>query len=285
MACHFSLRPPLPKAKADCHIGKEDTKTEQSLFNPTNHPFSVSFLFRMFIACHILQLGADTRFIALVLLHRYVQAKQDANQNNADLQSEDWPWIGAICLFLACKTEDEPRRLRDIINMTQMVLSEQPLLDSSVILLDMTDTPPLDDAYWESKQKAVETEQMVLRWLGFDSFVSHPHRAIYWILEEMVSFQSSIRDTIFANSSQRVNDALFYPRALQWGAIETACASIDLAVAKLLENSSNEADALKPIFKTDWWTRYDVSKEDFNQCRKSLLEATCYLKSLDRPTI
>ena len=280
--CHFSLRPPLPKAKTD---GRE----EPSLLNPTSVaetklPFRVSFLFRMFIACHILRLGPDTRFTSLVLLHRYVQAKQDASTNgnsNADNQSEDWPWIGAICLFLACKTEDEPRRLRDIINMVHMVLSDRASRDDSVILLDMTNTPPLDDAYWESKQKAVETEQMVLRWLGFDSFVSHPHRAVYWILEQMIDHKDeSIRDKIFENSSQHLNDALFYPRALQWGAIEMACASIDLAVAE-----QNEADTLKSIFKSDWWTRYDVSKEDFSQCRKSLVEATCYLKSLDRSTI
>lgn len=282
LLCDISLRPPLPKAKTD---GTE----EPMILNPTSAaesklPFSVSFLFRMFIASHILRLGPETRFTSMVLLHRYAQSKQDASTNgnsNANLQSEDWPWIGAICLFLACKTEDEPRRLRDIINMVHMVLSQQTCRDNSVISLDMTNTPPLDDAYWESKQKAVETEQMVLRWLGFDSFVSHPHRAVYWILEEMIDHKDeSIRDKVFENSSQHLNDALFYPRALQSGAIEMACASIDLAVAE-----QNEADTLKSIFKTDWWTRYDVSKDDFSQCRSSLVEATCYLKSLDRSTI
>ena len=331
----------------------------------------VSFLFRMYVACHVLRLASETRFTALVLLHRYGQAKQEATSSSStEHHQEEWPWIGAMCLFLACKSEDEPRRLRDVINMVEMVLSPPESTnkgvgrfhtgndgcDESVIVMDMVHMPSLDGAYWESKKKAIETEQMVLRWLGFDSFVSHPHRAVFWVIERLMnSHQSpgsseatsgkkdqesfakipkkrkhdnttesskrdsycdknknafvestnhSIRDRLLSLSSQRLNDALFYPQALQWGVIEMACASIDLAVVDAFEqvggpcatesvtskdgatkqDRENKLDAkankVESIFVHGWWTQCDVSNKDFNDCRKCLMEATCYLKTM-----
>eukprot|EP00751_Fragilariopsis_kerguelensis_P027102 CAMPEP_0170868624 /NCGR_PEP_ID=MMETSP0734-20130129/23716_1 /TAXON_ID=186038 /ORGANISM="Fragilariopsis kerguelensis, Strain L26-C5" /LENGTH=421 /DNA_ID=CAMNT_0011246523 /DNA_START=18 /DNA_END=1283 /DNA_ORIENTATION=- len=155
-----------------------------------------SFIFRMYFACHILRVTTETRFTAVVLLHRFIQAKNKArfqpdyddgeeenNNNNED--GGDLSWIGAVCLFLACKTEEEPRRLRDVINMARMVLSENS--DDDMLTLNLSQPPSLnEEAYWDSKKKAIETEQMVLRWLGFDCSVSHPHRAVYWILENEI---------------------------------------------------------------------------------------------------
>lgn len=223
----FSLRPPLPRRKSDFEtihassneIEKKTSLTEnpktqaqstvRSISSPTSLSPPASVLFRMYVACHVLRLGTETRFTALVLLHRYAQAKQTSTTTE---DREDWPWVGGVCLFLACKAEDEPRRLRDIINMAQMVLSPpdttttprddrgdeqvETMINNTVdndrdhfstIVMDMTRTPPLDGAYWDSKKKAIETEQMVLRWLGFDCSVSYPHRAVFWILEKMMN--------------------------------------------------------------------------------------------------
>ena len=244
-------------------------------------------LYRMYIACHVLRLSTETRFTALVLLHRYSHA-------NFNEGSDDWAWIGATCLFLATKTEDEPRRLRDIINMAQMILSSPNNDESTTITINMQETPPLNEVYWESKKKAIETEQMVLRWLGFDCSVSHPHRAVVWILEALMSDESSPNkqrpneriESIVSLSFQRLNDALFYPRALQWGVIEMACAVIDLAVEAQVfptdtkSTTTHNSAILESIFKKKWWKQCGVSDGDFNECRKNLVQATEYLKSM-----
>ena len=35
--------------------------------------------------------------------------------------ARDFKWIFSACLFLACKSEEEPRRLRDVINCAHMI--------------------------------------------------------------------------------------------------------------------------------------------------------------------
>jgi hypothetical protein len=87
----------------------------------------------------------ETTFTAACLLHRFAiahsslknhptqlhhhdknddTAKNHHNdkpheKNNDD--DDDWRWIIASCIFLACKVEEEPRRLRDLINMAHMI--------------------------------------------------------------------------------------------------------------------------------------------------------------------
>jgi len=215
----FSLRPPLPNINDDNMASTTSTSTttqqQQSMLTTTQktsesnnndnrsllrqHSCAVksSFIFRMYFACHILRVTTETRFTAVVLLHRFIQAKNKAGsqtdydngeeENNED--DDNLPWIGAVCLFLACKTEEEPRRLRDVINMARMVLSENNKTnsDDDIITLNLSQPPLLnEEAYWDSKKKAIETEQMVLRWLGFDCSVSHPHRMMWMILENEI---------------------------------------------------------------------------------------------------
>jgi hypothetical protein len=73
----------------------------------------ISFLFCMYTACQILELSTETRYSSIVLLQRYAAARvvhsmkinlpsSHFNNNNG------WPWVGAACIFLACKAEEEP---------------------------------------------------------------------------------------------------------------------------------------------------------------------------------
>ena len=446
----FSLRPPLPPGNNDGVISASNNNNHNNHKNDDdiqirhkrqkivskkkqqqhdNFAIKSSFISRMYIACHILQVKTETRFTAIVLLHRYAQSKNknskrgnnnknevgDDNNNNEyenddDNDNDEWPWIGAVCLFLACKTEEEPRRLRDVINMARMVLSSSSMskdIDNehnnskNVLCMNLTTPPSLnEEAYWDSKRKAIETESIVLRWLGFDCSVSHPHRAVYWILEkeievwqqllllsksksiqnqaqktakEVTTTQTSsslldeknirlthpipagkqnydnaaaadnnnhgtdnfnhsnddesfnindnnnngstvtiLRDKLLLFSFRRLNDALFYPTALQWGIVEMACAALDLAVHRLeevengnnddVDGTSNDTTTLlihnnkdssiknnssisnKSFFKKEWWKRYGVCNESFDGCRDSLKEATSYLENLSTTT-
>jgi hypothetical protein len=446
----FSLRPPLPPGSNDGVISASNNNNNnnkndddiqirhkrQKIISKKQQQqqdycaVKSSFIFRMYVACHILQVKTETRFTAIVLLHRYAQSKNNNKNNNKggnnnknevgdnnnneynndddnDNDNDKWPWIGAVCLFLACKTEEEPRRLRDVINMARMVLSSSSSSSKDIdnvnnnskkILCMNLLTPPSlnEEAYWDSKRKAIETESIVLRWLGFDCSVSHPHRAVYWILEkeievwqqllllsksesiqtqktikEVTTTQTSsllmdekdirltlpipagkqnydnaaadnnnhgtgnfndsndddsfnnndnnndnnngstvniIRDKLLSFSFRRLNDALFYPIALQWGIVEMACAALDLAVHRLEEVENDNTDdedgtsndmttslihdnknssiknngsiSNKSFFKKEWWKRYGVSNEIFDGCRNSLKEATSNLENL-----
>ena len=422
----FSLRPPLPatysRINDDSRAITTTTQQQQLILTATQMITSSdknndlrksklsrrisqrkfctvksSFLFRMYVACHILRLTTETRFTALVLLHRYTQAKnevaspryydndeEEKNSNVIDENERNLPWIGAVCLFLACKTEEEPRRLRDVVNMARMVLSSSSTLSTSktkiktpslsisnktivddvILSMNLSKPPSLnEEEYWDSKKKVIETEQMVLRWLGFDCSVSHPHRAIYWILEKEIeasrfrretqekmsniyepllssslldennlrltiptpkkqkydntsyindnnNFSNVTRNKLLPLAFRRLNDALFYPKALRWGVVELACAALDLATyVSEVSEVNDEDDAAtsntsvihdneignhsygsissnnKLIFQKEWWKRYDVSNEALDGCKNSLKEATSYLKTVNDRTI
>lgn len=224
--------------------------------NQTHHRIR-PMLYRMYIACHILQLGYEARFTALVLFHRYTRAVKG--------DGADPTWAAASCLFLACKAEEEPRRLRDVINLAHMLLSTSR--DESAHIVLKIEPPHLNEDYWDAKKKIVETEQIVLRWLAFDVSVSHPHRAVSLILEK----DELVRDKIVPIAFRRLNDALFHGPALEHLALEMACAAIELARVEIEIGNVT-------LFKGRWWGKFNVSNEALEETKKHLNEATYLLK-------
>jgi hypothetical protein len=117
-------------------------------------------LSRMYIASDILRFQPETRFSALVFLHRYaITIDEERIQRHRSIS--DWKWIAAVCLFLACKAEEEPRRLRDVINLVKMLF----ICEGNGNTVTMKEHPPnLNEDYWKAKAKIIETEQIVLRY-------------------------------------------------------------------------------------------------------------------------
>jgi hypothetical protein len=270
----LSLRSPLAAAVVDTISSSSDC----------DNPIPISFLFRMYTACQILELTTETRYTAIVLLQRY--AARIVSSSGKKLSSHfnndnDLPWIGAACIFLACKAEEESRRLRDVINMTHMVLlssssSPDGRQSNKKVVLDVVNKPPLlNEKYWESKKKVIENEQIVLRWIGFDCFVSHPHRAVLLILDEQTSHES--RNRLLPMVFRRLNDGLFSVKALEFDVITLAASVIELAI----EESTMEEQAYDhKTLKKGWWSLYDVVVEQLNKCKSSLIEATSTLEAL-----
>ncbi|KAG7353118.1 cyclin-like protein [Nitzschia inconspicua] len=292
----LSLRAPLtPKSGSVIHL------------SPNKLP-PVTFLFRMFVACNVLEVSPETRFTAIVLLYRYAHADQGqptlpkaaGASKFSPPDKKDWPWIGGACLFLACKTEEENRRLRDIINMIYMILTdvaedksgEKSLTWNCTVsgggekipLRISTRPPVLNDDYWNAKKQLIETEQAVLRWLGFDCYVTHPHRAVTLILQEqLISLDSSPNphcNITVTKAFQHLNDALFSPKALQFGVLELACASIEMALEDIdmMPNHNNVPGQVKQLLQPCWWRKYHVSKELLMDCKEALAQAKTFLK-------
>jgi hypothetical protein len=237
---------------------------------PTDDPITEKIrplLYRMYVAAHILKLGTEARYSALVLLHRYVHA---VHRLHGKLQRPT-RWVAAACIFLATKSEEEPRRLRDMINLAHMVLAdnEDKKYDSTIINMDK-EPPSLDEGYWDTKKKIIETEQAVLRWLGFDAFVPHPHRAVALMLQHLPPGKQELLAPIV---DRRLNDGLFHGPALRHGMLELATAAIELAQQEL-------GESMLPHMDQGWWKRYGVSDEDIRKATKHLQEATDLLKRI-----
>lgn len=184
-------------------------------------PTILPVLCRLYLAANILQFDVEPRFSALVFLHRYATAIGEEELAQYKTIS-DWKWVGAACLFLACKADEEPRRLRDVINLAEMLFLNEDMENNWIT---MSKNPPgLNDRYWEAKKKVVETEQMVLRWIMFNISVAHPHRAVVLLLEKETQ-----KELLIPVAFRHLNDALFHSPALTFGVLEMAVAAIELA--------------------------------------------------------
>lgn len=244
--------------------GRDDGDRADETITETIRPL----LYRMYIAAQILKLGTEARYSALVLLHRYVHA---IYRRNGKLRRPT-QWVAAACLFLATKSEEEPRRLRDMINLAHMVLGDnedEKFNDDSVLISLDKEPPPLDEGYWDSKKKIVETEQTVLRWLGFDAFVSHPHRAVALLLQHIPPTKQA---SIAAIAGRRLNDSLFHGPALRHGVLAMASGAIELA--------QREVGETMPQMGTGWWKRYGVTDEKIRKAMQDITEATDRLRRL-----
>ena len=75
------------------------------------------YLAQLLVACRVLRVTMETTFTAACLWHRYALAT--ANQAADD--DDELPWRVAAVIFIACKTQEDHRRLRDLINLVHMI--------------------------------------------------------------------------------------------------------------------------------------------------------------------
>ena len=192
-------------------------------------------LYKLWIACQVLRLGQETSFSALVLLHRYYA-------NHVANEPQDWKWIGAACLVLGMKTEEEVRRLRDVINVAHM-LDFGVADESTDLVFDIpSHLPELNEGYWKAKELIVTTEQMVLRVLQFDVLVSHPHRLVVLLVQDL-----SLPDEVVPRAWQHLNGALFYAPALTQNALPMASAAVELEIKRGLDTYAGVGDVKRAM--------------------------------------
>ncbi|CDQ66800.1 unnamed protein product [Oncorhynchus mykiss] len=77
--------------------------------------------------------------------------------------------VAMACVHLASKIEEEPRRVRDVLNVFYH-LKHSKGKRAQVPM-------PLDASYISAKAQVIKTERRVLKELGFCVHVKHPHKA------------------------------------------------------------------------------------------------------------
>lgn len=288
VAKDFALRPPLPSVVCG------DTLQHDAFLRP--------LISTLLIGAHVLKLSLETRFTAAALLHRYYAATgtiavDDSKDfsSYADQEKTERNYVVASCLFLACKREEEPRRLRDLVNFVHMIgWSKSPLnnndkrdenRDASIAVIQWNPRPPdLDAAYWKSKERLVKTEQRVLRWLAFDVAVSRPQRAVVLLLDHNNTdsnhtsflkallinesnddnFDNQCFQTLRRTALRWLNDTVYSAAALQQPVLPLAVAVITLALEEQQSIASTASvDPIARVAAVDdtrrWWKFVPVS--------------------------
>jgi len=190
------------------------------------------------IAGKLLKLPQVAMATGCVLFQRFYYAKS--------LVRIPFDIVSMACICLACKIEEAPRRIRDIIN----VFNHIKQVRSGKTITPMV----LDVKYIALKDEIIKAERRVLKELGFCVHVKHPHKIIVMYLKwlELDSHRELLQMSWnFMNDSLRTDVFVRYPPET----IAVAC--IYLSARKLKE----------PLPKNpSWFNVLGVEEDDIKDC-------------------
>jgi hypothetical protein len=313
---NMDLRAPLPPEYCNHHDHLQHSSLESSI---------QYLLCRIYLASQMMELGSESRFASIIIFRRYCcrfnkvlyqsWQKQQIDQKDKNSTHDLIPTnqelrqikrhlgrIAAACLFLGCKAEEEPRRIRDVINLSSILDFEDigsdgsaqskdnngDLIDTSLeqsatieplVIRESQQPPPLDDKYWSDKENMVSIEQQLLRMLQFDTLVSNPYRSVLVIMETLNFGQGTTTD-----HNDRNNNSLLSPRASEalifrawtllneisidavYGAIilRVPVVTLACAVISVAAAAANRNNGVKDLLPDEWWRALDVSTNELS---------------------
>ena len=169
--------------------------------------------------------------------------------------------VAVACMFLACKVDENVRRLRDVINVLNRIQTpeKEPL-------------SLLDKEYLRMKDVISDHEQIVLRALMFNVKVRLPYK---YLVNYVACLQGS--EGLLQLSYAIVNDSFRTTLCLRYKANDIASASIFLAAklcgttlpysedANVQENNANNEKELLP---RPWYHLFQTPKQTIlgNDC-------------------
>jgi hypothetical protein len=285
-----------------------DVTTKITASEPNQQSLEAPLFCKVYIACQSLRLSTETRFSAIVLLHRYLShyrfhQVQDKNgvptSNTSEEANEVWHHLGnvaAACMFLACKSNNQSRRIRDVMNACHILQFQHPEpkdADSDAITVVVKKYPkPINEQYWSAKETIVKVEQHVLRMLQFDVTVSQPHRMLVVIYEEvgiLLGEQHTCtrerHESALKFAWKRLNDAMFYLPALRLDCLSLACAALCLGLDECrrqegVKDNSAPSDCNQKLLHSNWWEAVGANEANIQDAKEKLKEAAVHLSNV-----
>ena len=231
----------------------------------------------VFYACYRLRLDIEVTAMAISILLRFIRHEGD-EFSSAKLGEDEIKLVVATCLFLAAKTEECQRRLRDVINVTHRLTWSKP--PSRVLVGTPSPAPSeadeddrggtlvLDHDYLALKERVVHMEQRVLRALAFDLEASQPFRLLLHFAKFLRVDRCALR-----RAWALVVDGLWSPQCLDTP--PNALAAAALYLAEQFGSSQLPAGQASPSSRQSlpWWKVLGVSDEDMASVCERLLRA------------
>jgi cyclin L len=164
------------------------------------------------------------------------------HQHSAGGSEVDENDLLAACLLLAAKVEEEPRRIRDVINAVLFVMCREKLHDAH--------------RYWGKKERILRLEQDLLRALAFDTFVEQP---LLFLLNYLYALRAP--HSLCELSVALVNDGVLSAGCARCPARVIASAAIALAASMLVH----------PL-PAQWWVAFDVDWSALETAAHAILD-------------
>lgn len=190
---------------------------------------------------------------AQVLFQRFYYSKSFVRHNH------EITAMGCVCL--ASKIEEEPRRIRDVINVFRDIKQHSAGEERTPMVLDQT--------YTYQKNGVIKAERRVLKELGFCVHVKHPHKLIVMYLQ-VLGFEKN--QQFMQRAWNYMNDSLRTDVFMRYNPETIACACIDLT-ARIIN--------IPLPSRPSWFGLFKVSEADIIDICYRVLD----LYSRDRPDV
>lgn len=197
---------------------------------------------------------------AQVLFQRFYYSKSFVRHNHE---------ITAMsCVCLASKIEEEPRKIRDVINVFRDIKQHSGGEERIPMILDQN--------YTNQKNLVIKAERRVLKELGFCVHVKHPHKLIVLYLQ-VLGFEKN--QEFMQKAWNYMNDSLRTDVFMRYNPETIACACIELTarVIKIPLPSTpswyglfkvTEADILDICHRV--WDLYHRPRPDFKTLESTI---------------
>ncbi|KAG8458633.1 hypothetical protein KFE25_008430 [Diacronema lutheri] len=156
--------------------------------------------------------------------------------------------LALACLFLAAKVEENPQRMRDVLNVAFAIDHGRLLQDSH--------------EYWQLKEQLVRDEQLVLRDIGFDLAAPRVHRALLSCAHAL-----SLPPAVVQLASDAANDSFVEPLALRFSDDVLAASAIAIGHAA----ARTVGGLTTAPLHAGWWEAVAVSSDELRCCLAELL--------------
>ena len=134
------------------------------------------------------------------------------------------PDVAVACLFLACKTQETHKRLRDVIHWSHKVRTR-----NTKDFPDGHDLYEDSPGFFEEKNKVLDKERELLRVLNFDLTVDPPYRHMWLLAKTFLSSNPEIRTLLTQTAWNFLNDSFRSYLPIMYDSREIATAALFLA--------------------------------------------------------
>lgn len=187
-----------------------------------------------------LGLGQAVVGTALTYLHRCRAQWQRTGESRPVAREHE---LALACLFLAAKIEENPQRMRDVLNVAHLIEYKVVLRDSHV--------------YWQLKEQLVRDEQLVLRDIGFDLRAPRVHRYMLAAAHTL-----HLAPAVVQLASDVVNDSFAEPLTLRFSDDAIATSAIAIAHAAACSVGAHGAEPLH----AHWWEALGIAQAELKAC-------------------
>ncbi|KAK9108907.1 hypothetical protein Sjap_016967 [Stephania japonica] len=182
---------------------------------------------------------------AMMLCHRFYMYQSHARNG--------WQTIATVSMFLACKAEETPRFLRDVIVVAYGMLHRSDPAAAERI--------NHKDVYQRQKELILTGERLLLTTVAFDLNIPHPYKPLVGALKRLKITHNDLVKVAW----NFVNDWLRTTLCLQYKPHYIAAGSLYLAARFLKVKLPSEGGKV-------WWMEFDVSPLRLEEVIQQMLE-------------